>query len=338
MSTHWRTPVVPASFFGIVLGLCGLGNAWRAAHAVWGLPAEVGEALQALGCLVWLVLVFLYVAKWFHHRAQAIEELHHPVQCCFIGLLGVATLLVANAAHPYSHAAAELLLIVGIIYTAAFAVWRTGGLWQGGRDAAHTTAVLYLPTVAGSFVAAAVLAVQGHAEWGQLMFGAGVFSWLAIESVLVHRLFTSPELAIALRPTLGIQLAPPAVGAVAYLSVTQGKADLAASMLLGYALLQACVLLRTLPWIRQQPFSASYWAFTFGVTALATAPLRMAERGDHGPAMILAPLLFTVANVVVGVVAIGTLGLLIRGRLMPATTPASASAPEPDVRQPAGTA
>jgi tellurite resistance protein TehA-like permease len=46
------------------------------------------------------------------------------------------------------------------------------------------------------------------ADWGQVIFGGGLFSWLAIESVLLGRMLTGSELAAALRPTLGIQLAP----------------------------------------------------------------------------------------------------------------------------------
>ena len=80
---------------------------------------------------------------------------------------------------------------------------------------------------------------------------------------------------------------------------------------LGYGLLQALVLVRLLPWIRQEPFAASYWAFTFGATALAVAPLRMIERGDSGAIAALAPLIFVAANVVVGLVAIGTIALLV---------------------------
>src|SRR5512139_2561935 len=102
-----------------------------------------------------------------------------------------------------------------------------------------------------------------------------MFSWLAIESVLLHRLYTAKMLAPALRPTLGIQLAPPAVGCAAYLSVTRGTPDLFAYALIGYALLQVLLLLRIFLWIRQQPFAPSYWSFTFGATVLATDSMRM---------------------------------------------------------------
>jgi tellurite resistance protein len=320
MTTALRIPVVPASFFGFVLGLVGLGNAWRLAHEVWGLSRMVGEALEAIGSVVWLVLVILYTAKWIARREEALAELHHPVQCCFAGLAGVSTMLVAGAALPYSHATAVVLLVLGAGYTLAFGAWRTGGLWEGGREQSCTTAVLYLPTVAGSFVIAAMIAALGYADWAELAFGAGLFSWLALESVLIHRLLTSRAMPPALRPTLGIQLAPPAVGAVGYLSIATAASDPFAYALFGYALLQALVLLRLLPWIREQPLDASYWGFTFGLTALAGAPLRMMARGDAGPAATLAPLLFVTANVVVALLSAHSVFLLLRGRLLPASS------------------
>jgi tellurite resistance protein len=310
-------PIVPAAFFGIVLGLAGLGNAWRSAHAVWGAPANVGEALMAIAAIVWVVLLVLFVLKWIFASAAAREEAEHPVQCCFIGLAGVATMLIGGAALPYSRLAAQVLFAAGAAFTVAFAVWRTGVLWRGARDPGATTPVLYLPTVAGGFVLATVASALGHREWGELAFGGALLSWFAIESVLLHRLYTAASLPAPLRPTLGIQLAPPCVGAVAYLSVNGGTPDLVAHALVGYGLLQALLLLRLLPWIREQPFAASYWAFTFGATALATAPLHMVGSGDHGPIALLAPYLFVGANIVVGIIALATLRLLVRGRLLP---------------------
>jgi tellurite resistance protein len=86
-------------------------------------------------------------------------------------------------------------------------------------------------------------------------------------------------------------------------------------------LLQALLLLRLLPWLRQQSFAPSYWAFTFGATALASAPLIMVERGTTGAIASLAPYLFIATNVVVGLIAFATMGLLFQGRLLPKAAP-----------------
>jgi tellurite resistance protein len=296
-------PKIPAAYFGAVLGLAGLGNAWRVAHQAWGLPVLVGEALELTAVLVWAVLVVLYALKWILDPAAGREEARHPVQCCFIGLIGVATMLVSLAVLPYSLAAARGLFLLGAAFTGVFAVWRTGGLWRGDREEAATTPVLYLPSVAGCFVMATAAVAMGYAEWGRFAFGAGLFAWLAIESVLLRRFYSGPPLPPALRPTLGIQLAPPVVGAVAYLSVNGGQADLIAYALVGYGLLQALILIRLSRWILEQPFAPSYWAFTFGATALATASLRLAQKsGDD----VLAAVVFVAANLLIGAIALRT--------------------------------
>ena len=244
MTVRFKPPVIPAAFFGIVLGLAGLGGAWRAAHQVWQTPAIVGEALMALAAIVWLLVSFLFILKWIYAWEEALDEAQDPVQCCYIGLAGVATMLIAAAALGYSRLVAEVLFGIGALFTLAFAAWRTGALWYGEREQSTNTPVLYLPAVAGGFVTATVASALGYPEWGQLAFGVGLFSWLAIESVLLHRLYTATSLTAPLRPTLGIQLAPPAVGAVAYLSVNGGNPDLIAHALIGYALMQLLIMLR----------------------------------------------------------------------------------------------
>jgi tellurite resistance protein len=40
MTTRFKAPVIPAAFLGVVIGLAGLGNAWRAAHQIWQTPGR----------------------------------------------------------------------------------------------------------------------------------------------------------------------------------------------------------------------------------------------------------------------------------------------------------
>ena len=60
------------------------------------------------------------------------------------------------------------------------------------------------------------------------------------------------------------------------------------------------------------------------VSSLATASLRMTAHGEDGPIALLAPWLFIGANIVIGLIALGTLRLIVQGRLLaPATAPMS---------------
>jgi tellurite resistance protein len=313
----WRLPVVPAALFGMVLGLASLGFAWRAAHAHWGLPAVVAEALLAVAATVWAVLLLLFAAKWIGAREAALAEWRHPVQCCFISLIPIATLLVALAAEPHEPVVARGLFWLGLAGQLGFGIWRAGGLLRGGRAVETTTPVLYLPNVGGSFVSSAAASAFGQPGLAVALFGAGVLAWLAIESIVTHRLLTAPALPPPLRPTIGIQYAPPVVGLSAWLSLNGGAVDTVALMLLGYGVLQALLVLRLTGWIAEQPFSAGYWAFTFGAGALAAGAIRLAAAGAPEPVVSLAPVAFVAVNLLIGGIALGTLGLLWRGRLVP---------------------
>jgi tellurite resistance protein TehA-like permease len=87
--------------------------------------------------------------------------------------------------------------------------------------------------------------------------------------------------------------------------------------------LMALLLLRLLPWIMEQPFSVSYCGFTFAI-AFALAPIRMAGHRDADAIALLAPYLFAGANIVVGLIFLGTLRLSMQGRLLPQAAPATA--------------
>jgi tellurite resistance protein len=314
MSTY-RYPV-PASFFGMVLGVAGLGNAWRIAARIWLMPTLVGEIILALAALLWITLVAMYFGKWIFARETAQAEMEHEVQSGFIALVPLTTMLMALAVAPYSSHFAVILWVIGVVGQLGYGVFSSGRLWKGGRDSLASTTVLYLPTVGVNFVAAMVAGSLNYPEWGALFFGAGAFAWIALESIILQRHMTGPATPVEARSTLGIQLAPPVVGAMAYLAITTGKPDVFVQALLGYGLFHALLLVRLIPWLRQQPFGPGVWAFTFGITALAAAPMRLIERGGTGPLVLIAWPLFVFANGFLIVITVRTVRLATRGRLL----------------------
>jgi tellurite resistance protein len=280
---------------------------------------------MALGSLLWLALMLLYVCKWLLARPAAILELRDPIQGAYVSLMPVTTMLVALAAAPYERSIALVLFFLGTAGQLLVGINFISGLWRGGRDRASLTPALYLPGVASNFVTAIVAGPLGYANAGALFFGVGVLYWIATESVMLYAIATEGPLAPARRPMLGIQLAPPAVGCVAYLSITSGPPELFAYMLYGYAAFYALVLARLLPWMyRPAGFSAGFWSFSFGGTAIATAGLRLVDRGTDGPVSWLVLPVFICSNVLIVGLCVGTIALLLRGRFF-----SNSSAAEP---------
>ena len=305
---------IPVSYFSIVLGLSALGLAWRyGAHAV-ALPAIVGETLLGLATVIWLIFIVAYGVKWLRFRHQAKEELQNLIQCCFISLIPITTILIGLAALPYGFLLSVGLITLGIIGQLVFAAYRAAGLWRGIHKAEATTPIMYLPTVATNFVSGTALGYLGYSEVGMLFLGAGVFSWLSLEPAILHRLRNLEPVAPAVRPAIGIQLAPAFVGCSTYLALNGGEVDLLVKLLIGYGVLQLLFLIRLLPWIFQNGFTVSFWAFSFGLASMANVGLHLYQGTSNMILGIFGLSLFWFASIIIGLLILGTLYLIMRGR------------------------
>lgn len=319
---------IPFAFFATVLGLGGLANGWRVAVRLWGWPTAIADGLALLAFAIWAVVAAAVAAKWTVARPAAKAEALHPITGGFLALAPMSGMIAGLATLPLFGAFAEGLLAILVAAQIGFALWFVGRAWTGGRPQEATTPVLHLPTVGGSFVAAMALAALGVPDAAKMMFGVGLISWIVIEALLWQRFLHLPALPVPIRATIGIHMAPPAVGLVSYLAVTTGAPDGFALGLFGYALLQAAILARLIRWLREQPFGAPYWAYTFAVAALPLGAMRMVERGAEGTVALLAPVLFVLANLIIGGFFAASVVRLAQGRYVP-PLPAPVPAPRP---------
>lgn len=299
----------------MILGISGLGQAWRLATELWNVPPVIGEGILLVACAVWATLLVGYLWQAVRDTETARKEFLHPVQGGTPALLAVATLLIALSVLPYSRTLAWVLTAAGIGWHLVFSLWHTGVLWKGGRDALDTAPTLYLPTVAGNFTSAAALGALGHPDWGWLFLGAGFFSWLALEPLIIQRLWHTSAVPAMQRPLIGIQFAPAVVCAMAWLALAPGSTDHWLLMLWGYGLFQLMLGLRLRSWLGAQPFSPSYWSYTFSVAAATVSGLKLAHSGVPA-AQVLALPIFLGANAFIGYLALRTAQLLISGRLL----------------------
>ncbi|WP_346808519.1 dicarboxylate transporter/tellurite-resistance protein TehA [Enterobacter chuandaensis] len=307
---------LPAGYFGMVLGIIGMGFAWRYASILWPVTRWPGEILVALAVTCWFLLTAAFITRAIRFPHSVLAEMRHPVMSSFVSLFPATTMLVAIGFVPWFRPVSLALFGVGVVVQLAYAAWQSAGLWRGTHPHEATTPGLYLPTVANNFISAMACGAQGFNDAGLVFLGAGVFSWLSLEPVILQRLRSAGELPSAQRTSLGIQLAPALVACSAWFSVNGGEADTFAKMLFGYGLLQLLFMLRLLPWYLSQPFNASFWSFSFGVSALATTGLHLGHGSSSGFFHAIAVPLFIFTNLIIGMLLVRTFILLIQGKLL----------------------
>ena len=315
-NSNRRVLNLPAAYFGMVLGTIGMGFAWRYASTIWPVPRAVGDGLVCAAILIWALLTLAFAARLLRFPHAALVEMRDPLAGSFVSLFPATTMLVAIGVLPWCRPLTVGLFALGVTLQLGYAAWQSAGLWRGSHPAGATTPGMYLPTVANNFISAMTCGALGWQDAGLAFLGAGGFSWRSLEPVILQRLRSAGELPAALRTSLGIQLAPALVACSAWFSVNGGEADTFAKMLFGYGLLQLLFMLRLMPWYLSQPFNASFWSFSFGVSALATTGLHLGQSSPSGFFHALAVPLFIFTNVIIAMLLVRTFILLMQGKLL----------------------
>ena len=307
---------LPAGYFGMVLGTIGMGFAWRYASTIWPVSRIVGDGLVVTATVIWALLALAFISRAVRFPHSVLQEMRHPVASSFVSLFPATTMLVAIGFVPWFRPLSLLLFGIGVVLQLSYSAWQSAGLWRGKHPSDATTPGLYLPTVANNFISAMACGALGFNDAGLVFLGAGIFSWLSLEPVILQRLRSCGELPAVLRTSLGIQLAPALVACSAWLSVNGGEGDTLAKMLFGYGLLQLLFMLRLMPWYLSQPFNASFWSFSFGVSALATTGLHLGHGSESGFFHTLSIPLFIFTNFIIALLLVRTFALLMQGKLL----------------------
>ncbi|ADM98484.1 Tellurite resistance protein tehA [Dickeya dadantii 3937] len=307
---------LPAGYFGIVLGIIGLGFSWRFAATIWPVTTIPANTLIFLAIIIWALLMLALIIRMLRHADSLIQEIRHPLKSSFVSLAPATSMLVAIGIAPWNHPIALGLFLIAVAIQLTYSAWQTAGLWKGKHPKEATTPGLYLPTVANNFISAMACGALGFQDVGILFLGAGIFSWLSLEPAILSRLRNLDEMSPAVRTSLGIQMAPAFVACSAWLSVNGGQADVFAKLLFGYGLLQMLFMIRLIPWYCCQPFNPSFWSFSFGVASLATTSIRLGHAVPGGALYWISFPLFIASNLVIALLMIKTASLLFSGKLI----------------------
>ena len=310
---------LPPGLFAIVFGLLGLAGAWGRLSG-FGITTNIDVVamillISATGLLVLLLL--LNLIREVRHRVEAANDRAHPVQGALLSLLPLTILLSVALWLPLYPQSRDLMfsLALAALVVQGSIAWRiVARAATGDLPADMVTPALYLPPVGGGLIGALALNALGSHGWAVLLFGMGIGAWALLELRVLNRLFAGP-LPPPLRPTLGVEIAPAPVATL--VAATLWPALPADVLLIGLGI--SCgpliAVLARWRWWTNVPFSAGFWSFSFPVAAFASVIVEAVRRGGWPMEVAYAAVL--VASVVIGYLAVRTLTLLFRGRLLP---------------------
>ncbi|WP_035691127.1 SLAC1 anion channel family protein [Azospirillum halopraeferens] len=305
---------VPVPLFATVMGIGGLGLAWRRAHEVLGLPAAAGEAILALAALAFVAVAALYLTKAVKHPAAVRHEFDHPVRTNFFPAMSIGLMILAGGALPHAPAAAEVLWVAAVALHLGFAL-AIMGRWISRNLELHAFNPAWFIPVVGNVLAPLVGVKLGHVEVSWFFFSVGLVFWLALFPILLYRVIFHDMMPARLVPTLVIFLAPPAVGFLSWMQLNGGVLDAGARLLFFTALFTALLLVRLSGLFLKVPFAVSWWAFTFPSAAMAIAAIGYHQAVGGTVSAVMAGLFLAAATVIVAVVSGRTVKALIDDHL-----------------------
>lgn len=312
---------LPLASFTIVMGLTGLALVWGRMSRLGWMPefsGHVASGVSLLAFFVFLILFVFYLRKWLRDPAAVRAEWLHPVKSSFFATISVSFALLATVALGQFAPLAKPLWIVGaLLQLLVMVLVLNAWVHRETLQPAHASPVWFIPAVANVVIPLAGVPL-GYLEISWWFFAVGILFWgVLLTLVLARLLFVQPAFPEQLVPTLCIFLAPPAVGFISWVLLTQQFADgrsldVIGHLLFGLAIFFALFLLSQVHRFARIPFYMSWWAFSFPTAAFATACLIYQGFVPHPAMTALAGTAVVVTTVLVCWLVLRTLVAIVQ--------------------------
>ncbi|RUM94265.1 MAG: C4-dicarboxylate ABC transporter [Thiothrix sp.] len=298
MSNNSRLREFPVSFFSVVMGLSGLAIAWQKTQRVLGVNLHIDYFLAAVAGITFFVLAAIYTKKWFTYQDAVLAELKHPIKLNFFPAISISLILLSVVALHLNPPLAHGFWLAGTGLHLALMLYVLH-VWINHEhfEIRHLNPAWFIPAVGNVLVPIAGSSL-GYQEISWFFFSVGMLFWLVLLTIIFNRILFHNPIPDGLAPTLFILIAPPAVGFISYLKLTNSL-DGFARVLYYNGLFFTLFLLTQLPRFIKLPFFLSWWAYSFPLAAVTTASWVMYEKtGAMGIKIIALALLLLLTALV----------------------------------------
>jgi tellurite resistance protein len=274
----------PPTFFVVVMGISGLGLAWRYAEKLLFWPSFPGTIILIMGSLILLVSILLYTSKLIYYPKTVKSDFTHPIKIAFLGALPVAIILQVSAIAPLHQKTAEILWLIGapsslILNFNIFSRWYLLNHWKNKINS------LWLIPAAGSFLVAIAGIQVGYNETAWFFFAIGMMFGCGILIIIIYKYISDDKLLDHLIPSYFVPIVPPALVSISYPMLTNWQAgDEISSLVRIMFYFSLFLLLFNLSMIKiflRLDFSMGWWAYTFPLDTITIAVIVYAHSTEN---------------------------------------------------------
>ncbi len=309
----------PPAMFPPVLGLFGLGLAWRRGAASFGLPEQVVELFLGAVSLLFLFCLVAYGVKIMMRAGVVAEDLRVLPGRTGLVAATMCLMLLAAVLVPYAPALAGAALILGFLGHLALATAVLVWLIRAPAEARQFTPAMHLVFV-GFIVAPGAAVPLGYVAGLSILIWYCALAAVSIASVTLGKVVTGQE-APPLRPLHAIHLAP---GSLVATGAFMNGQDTLGLFGLGIATATFLLLLYRARWMTVAGFSGFWSAFTFPFAAFVSSWFAAHTVFGWESARIAGGLLLVAATLIIPPIAAKVLRLWAEGKLAAKTNAAIA--------------
>ena len=265
----WRR--TPPAIFPAVLGLLGLGLAWRQGAVAYLLPPGPVEAALGASLLTYLFCLVAYGAKIMRRPCVLIDEVQTLPGRAGIAALSISMMLSAAVLWPHAPGPGRVVLFAALGLHGVFAAVIVGQVVRAPAEQRPVTPLWHLHFV-GFIVGGLAAEPMGMERLAANLLAATLPVAAAIWAISAWQFLRRVPPA-PLRPLLAIHLAPASL--FASVAAVLGLPGVA----FGFAVLSVVifvVLVASVRWLCAAGFSPFWGAFTFPIAAFAGAMMLQA--------------------------------------------------------------
>ncbi|MDK2792317.1 MAG: tellurite resistance protein [Deferribacteres bacterium] len=220
MSENSCVKFLPVSVFATVMGLMGVTLAFERVGKIFHLNVHSVYVLLLVIVNIWfLFLSGTYLLKFLKFPEEVRKDFSHPVKLNFIPTFSISLILFSIGYFEISKTVSLIYWISGVIIHMLLLFYIINKWFFHDFKINVKNPAWFIPVVGPILAPISGAAFSIEVSW--FFYSIGIVLWLPIFSILLYRVIFNDPLPPKLLPTLFIMIAPPAVGFISYIKLSQ---------------------------------------------------------------------------------------------------------------------